>query len=54
MRVTSFKKLNENYLAVILAFVLFFLLFLLKSKEGKNTVKTSVSNSSIEQVSLKK
>lgn len=48
MKLDTFKKVNENYLAVLLTFVLFFLLFLLKVQEGKNTIESGILNSSIE------
>jgi len=51
MKINSFKKLNENYLAVLLTFVLFFLLFLLKVQENKNSIENAGISTSIELAS---
>lgn len=51
MKIGSFKKINENYLAVVLTLVLFFLLFLLKLQEDKVSLDKRISNSPIELAS---
>jgi len=51
MRINSLQKFNEKYLAVILTFVLFFLLFLLKVQEDERLDEIRILTSPIELAS---
>jgi hypothetical protein len=51
MKINSLKEINENHLAIVLTFVLFFLLFLLKVQEEKSTMEITISNTLVELVS---
>tara|TARA_B110000211_G_C13828801_1_gene442585 strand:+ start:515 stop:679 length:165 start_codon:yes stop_codon:yes gene_type:complete len=51
MRINPLQKLNEKYLAVILTFVLFSLLFLLKEQEDDSLDEIMILKSSVELAS---
>jgi len=51
MRINPLQKLNEKYLAVILTFVLFSLLFLLKEQEHDQLNEIRILTSPIELAS---
>ena len=51
MKIESFKKINENHVALAVTCVLFFLLFVLKTQETQVSIQKVITSSEIELAS---